>query len=1260
MLRFNVWAVAILLSGLVLALDGPIRKPGYCSMYDNCGKKSVFGASLPCANNTKAPIPSKESQEILTRICGLEFPVHDGVCCSYGQLQALEQNLKKVEPLVSSCPACRKNFYDFFCKFTCLPDQSTFLEITETSTAVDTKLEIITELSVYTDPEYAAGFFDSCKNLKFSATNGFAMDLIGGGATNYSQFLKFLGDEKPLLGGSPFQINFKYHVPDDEHSLKLSGGSMKLCDDPQFRCACSDCPSSCPTLPPAHDFNKVCKIGIFPCFSFTIFILWIIIFLAIGGYHVQLARSRRSDYQRLNNVLNGDLPQDSGIDEEEEFIISSFVSPRKVDDSKLLAFLVSAREATLLAIEDFFGKLGLACASYPGITIGTSLVIVALCCTGLTHLQWETNPVNLWVSQDDPALKNLQYFESNFGEWFRVEQLIISNKNESQPVLSWDTIQWWFEKELELQLLEGPSGEKLDLDSFCFKPLGETCAIESFAQYFQGDIRYLSENNWAKEVSDCANSPVNCLPTFQQPLKKNILFSDDDVLNSRAFVITLLLNSKLNDANYTAKAVSYEHALQNWIQEIQKQQPHLNIAYSTEVSLEEELNQSTNTDVKVVIISYVVMFLYASLALGGKIPTSFQKRNLVLTRFQLGLSGILIILLAVVSSAGLFAYAGIKSTLIIAEVIPFLVLAIGVDNVFLIVHELHIVTEKVLSAEPIAERISASLSKIGPSCLLSAILQILMFLLATSVKMPAVRNFALYSAGAVTINFILQMTLFISILALDQKRLEEGRVDCAPWIHVGDLVELTGDEHVEYDFSLLIRNYYAPWLLKPSNKRKILTFFLAWLGLSLGLLPRIELGLDQRIALPSDSYLIDYFNSVYNYLNVGPPAFFVVKDLDVTERPKQQQICGKFSTCETFSLANILEQEFNRSAVSTIAEPASNWLDDFLTWLNPNLDQCCRFKKSAIGEEFCSPFAPPRQCVSCYADHSPAYNILMEGLPTGVEFMKYFRQWITEPSDPCPLGGKAPYSSSISYNLTNIKSSYLRTSHKPLRSQKDFIVAYKNSLRIVEEVKTHSSDDLDIFAFSPFYVFFVQYETILALTFSTLAIAGIIIWAVSALLLGLARSATIMCVTVASILANIGGVMAVWNISLNAVSLVNLIICLGLAVEFTVHITRAYLLVSLEKDVDDLYQSFMNLEGDSEYLTKDRRTLLASKALCKVGGPVLSGITITKLIGIAVLAFTRSQIFEVYYFRMWLSLVVIASTHALILLPILLSMFGDV
>ena len=45
---------------------------------------------------------------------------------------------------------------------------------------------------------------------------------------------------------------------------------------------------------------------------------------------------------------------------------------------------------------------------------------------------------------------------------------------------------------------------------------------------------------------------------------------------------------------------------------------------------------------------------------------------------------------------------------------------------------------------------------------------------------------------------------------------------------------------------------------------------------------------DQRLALPSDSYLVNYFDNLDAYLDVGPPVYFVSKDVDVTQRLGQQ------------------------------------------------------------------------------------------------------------------------------------------------------------------------------------------------------------------------------------------------------------------------------------------------------------------------------------------------------------------------------------
>jgi len=141
--------------------------------------------------------------------------------------------------------------------------------------------------------------------------------------------------------------------------------------------------------------------------------------------------------------------------------------------------------------------------------------------------------------------------------------------------------------------------------------------------------------------------------------------------------------------------------------------------------------------------------------------------------------GVFIVLLSVSSAIGVFGYLGIPATLIIIEVIPFLVLAVGVDNIFILVQTFQRSTK--LPKETHSEHVGRVVGQVAPSMLLSSISESTCFFLGGLSDMPAVRAFAFYAGMALLIDFLLQITCFVSLMSLDFKRQERSRVDILCW-----------------------------------------------------------------------------------------------------------------------------------------------------------------------------------------------------------------------------------------------------------------------------------------------------------------------------------------------------------------------------------------------------------------------------------------------------------------------------------------------
>ena len=114
-------------------------------------------------------------------------------------------------------------------------------------------------------------------------------------------------------------------------------------------------------------------------------------------------------------------------------------------------------------------------------------------------------------------------------------------------------------------------------------------------------------------------------------------------------------------------------------------------------------------------------------------------------------------------------------------------------------------------------------------------------------------------------------------------------------------------------------------------------FFSLLLITGISLTPYVELGLDQSIALPQDSYLIPYFVDQATLLKVGAPVYFVIGGNNVTTHTTQAQHCASFGKCADLSVPTTIVLESQRPEYSTISMRPSLWIDDYITWLNPEI-----------------------------------------------------------------------------------------------------------------------------------------------------------------------------------------------------------------------------------------------------------------------------------------------------------------------------------
>ncbi|XP_076462743.1 patched domain-containing protein 3-like [Babylonia areolata] len=299
-------------------------------------------------------------------------------------------------------------------------------------------------------------------------------------------------------------------------------------------------------------------------------------------------------------------------------------------------------------------------------------------------------------------------------------------------------------------------GKVIGVNDICARSLGK--CVSDGEEYIQDDF-----------VQRVKNGTVTYPMYFGKHGPKDISLNlvgaktENGILKAaRAFKIRFFWRVDLKE---TAKKwnTEFQDVMADFVKDDDNFMHELDIAYSTSQSLEEELVKGTTGDIIYFTLTMVLMIIYSILVSAGG--------DVVSTRALLACGGVLAAAMGIVGALGLLCLFQVDLVGFVG-IMPFLVLGIGVDDMFLMMSAWG---ESIALKTDVPHRVGSTFSKAGIGITITTLTDFLAFLIGISSSFIAVRQFCIYTALAVLFCYLANVTLFGACLSLHGDRVYSAK-----------------------------------------------------------------------------------------------------------------------------------------------------------------------------------------------------------------------------------------------------------------------------------------------------------------------------------------------------------------------------------------------------------------------------------------------------------------------------------------------------
>ena len=539
------------------------------------------------------------------------------------------------------------------------------------------------------------------------------------------------------------------------------------------------------------------------------------------------------------------------------------------------------------------------------------------------------------------------------------------------------------------------------------------------------------------------------------------------------------------------------------------------LSLTTRSANTQELVRGIIEDIPLMMGAFLIMTVFTMYSL--------SKYHRIKSQTSLGIGAVFSVFLAVITGYGLMFCIGIPLTSL-TYLFPYAMLGFGLDDTFIITGAF----QRTDPTKNVVERIETTIHEIGMSIAVSTLTTVVAYCLGSSSAMPGVRWFCLYASPVIIIAFIYQMTFFVALIALDDKRQRANRLDfffCRISTKT-DKAESTTEKEKRTCSDAIVSNY-ATFLLKPFTKILVLILFTVMLGIGSWYASGLESALDGRDLLPANSYVLTYFLDLDEYGGGGAVNFQVVgvyfRDMDFSDPFTQAQMHKYINDLVTLPYIS--------------SPPLTFWLRDFTLWRRGN-----PYAQELDFNSQVDLFLKIDQYKDLYSNHIVRdENGFITASRTFVSF---------DEVDP--------------YNVveqTNAFQAQRRTT--------------------IQQAINNGSADGQMFTFGGIYYAWELWNTLPKEVMMTIILGLASVFILCLIFVSHPIGAFILTPTVAATFIEILAVLRLAGLYMNALTAVGLITCLGLVVDYAIHICLAYFEIQDAKDRNERVHRVITTMGKS-------------------------------------------------------------------------------